>query len=1177
MVLVTAAIAIGTAIAAASTFTIVTTVLSIGYQLYSANKQKKAAAKAAEARKGFEGTKKDTAANLPVIYGRNKIGSVITDYKTKDSYKYKAASGYVASNYSPASGFAYDGANYVEIVVEGTTGQDLSEEGQSGKDIVNITKVITKVVFSGVVIQTITKDVENLTLSSGSFLSTSFESLRDSTNAFEEGTSTYFVGDEHRISNSSYRFAVRRQSNIDVSTQVFAKGLGSSQSGSKNEFLFTQHAIAFAGVSRVIDINVDGKRWSDSDYNSSLRINTYQNGGEDKASTANFTKSTNIFTETFMASCVFKVNRDDPQYGAGIPNLEFFVEGQKVYDIEENNGLYGLSATKTYSNNPARVLLDYLMSSSYGRGLTVQSIDLPSFYKAKVACDTIVMKGATKDGKVSGGSGVTDIRLYEINHIVDTANPVRDNVTQILETMGQATLIWSGGSYKLNLAYPSEQPSVENGLVDASHVFSDDHIIKSDFSMSWPNAEDKFNQVTVQFPNSFNDFKSDSVSWPRVGSDAYNIYIEEDNYQDLKSSITPIGVTDPYHAMAKAEGLVRLSRSLHQISVTLSRAAILMEPGDFFILSSEALDVDPTVYRIESIQINSDLSVSVDAYYFDFRTLAWNINDEVPYPASNVSTEVVNPITNFSISIEDLEVLDLGKLTWDYEDDAGNGNYTYEVFYKKDTDSDYTALATTTNKSVSFQKLNSLSSHAVYDFKVRAKTPLGEEVSSVFLLAQTLVKSPEALLSLGVFEEIYITNNASGVKSRALLNWVPDNSGINSAYYLVEYKLASDSEYETLGTTASQKVTIPDVRHALYDLRVTPYSTYGFAGSSFNFQKLMVGLSSPPSTPENFNGNINEGQINLAWKLSPDLDVVYGGSCEIRFHIATDSSASWDTSSVLVDSLSGNTNNKTVPTLKGTFFIKFKDSSGIYSTNAAVFTSTFQDSSFNQIETSDESGPGFLGAKSNCSTDGTLLTLDENETEMTYEFNNYVDLGEIVTVRIYPSVVASVISRTDFVSGYDSVQNTPNFGGTLQDADLRVQVSTTKDDPSGSPVWTSYELLTVGSFTCRALRFNFVGVARNSNIKITLSELSIIVDKKDIVKVGSSNSSVSEDVTVTFGTPFYGGSGGTNSPSIGMMVIGGSQGDEIIIISRNKVGFVYSIYNSGSRVSRDIDWQAIGQ
>jgi hypothetical protein len=45
------------------------------------------------------------------------------------------------------------------------------------------------------------------------------------------------------------------------------------------------------------------------------------------------------------------------------------------------------------------------------------------------------------------------------------------------------------------------------------------------------------------------------------------------------------------------------------------------------------------------------------------------------------------------------------------------------------------------------------------------------------------------------------------------------------------------------------------------------------------------------------------------------------------------------------------------------------------------------------------------------------------------------------------------------------------------------------------------------------------------------------------------------------------------------MIIGGNIGDIVHIVSRDKTGFVYSIYATGSstRLVRNIDFQAIGQ
>jgi hypothetical protein len=1174
MPFVTAAVAgfasIGVTVTA---FQLVTTVLSVGYQLFQSNKMKKAQAAAAEARKGFEATKQDQIVNLPVVYGRNMLGSVVTDYKTEDNFTYAANSGWTQVD------FIKDANNYIQVTVVGDVGQDLDGEGQTGKDIINLTSITTEIVFGGLTINTSVVNSTGRSFRNGVYLSESFEDYRSKISAQDVGDFTYNAGKETRVSNTVYKFKVQRLAVGGI--QVFNQGLLADQSGSKNEFLFTQNAIAFGGISKVVDVKVDGKKYGHEDFDTGLKITTFPDGGADALTTANGFPSSNLFTNVFSASCVFKLDRDEPQYSGGIPTVEFFVEGQKTYDIELDTGVYSLSTTKTYSANPARALLDYLTDPVYGRGLSTAQIDLESFYNAKVVCDEVVKSDAITSGLINPANSA-DIPRYELNAIIDTTGPIRENVNQILESMGQATLIWTGGQYKLNVAYPTSQPSVANGQVDSRHVFTDDEVIMSDFSMNWPNAQDKFNQVTVSFPNSYEDFKTDSVSWPPFSIDPaspYQTYLTEDNNEELRTSVSPIGITNPYHAQAKAEELVRLSRNTYQISVTLSRKAILLEPGDFFIFSSEALNLPEAVYRVESITINSDLSIEISAYYFDYQTLAWNVADDEIYSTSLKSAETPNPITSFGIDALNLDAFDIGKLTWVYADDAGNGNYTYKTAYKVSTDTSYISLATTLNKEIHFQRLEDIDTESVYDFKVSAITPLGEKVSEVFLLSQTLNKAPGAISSTSVSEEIYITARAAGAKSKALLAWVPDHSSIKTFYTLVEYKLTSESVYQSAGTSNTEDMTLFDLKPGDYDIRLTPYSAYDFAGPSELFQATLVGLSAVPTDPAGFSGNINEGQINLSWDLPVDLDVLYGGTCEIRHHPSLDGVASWDTASVLVDSLSGNTNNKTVPTLKGTFFIKLVDSVGNYSVNADVFISTFEDLTFNQIETLDEATPGFLGAKTNCAVSSGNLVLTAGQTTMTYEFDDYLDLGEVVTVRVSPNIVASVASIGTLVEDYADISTLASFLGPLKNASLKVFVSVTQDDPAGSPTWSAYAPLSISSEKCRALRFKFVGTALDTNTNITVTELSITVDKKDIIKVGTSTSSAGGDTTVTFTDPFYGGPGGTNSPSIGTMIIGGNIGDIVHIVSRDKTGFVYSIYATGSstRLVRNIDFQAIGQ
>jgi len=1015
----------------------------------------------------------------------------------------------------------------------------------------------------------------------------------------------------------------------DANTNSFINGMGSSVSGTKNEFMYAKQAICVGGINRAVHVTVNSKAWNHREYQHGQRIVVHPNGGASTMLTANGYSNLDKFTNIAYSEQVFRLDRDENNY-SGAPNVQFYVEGMKIRKITNTSGTYTVNTTREYSNNPAYVLLDYLTNSTYGKGLDDTEINLETFYNAAQVCEETVLIGADIAGHVNSAKpysnyptyaqfpnpdtwGFEDmylkddatgnyyswsktggdkdnptgqyvpvtlptrnIPLYECNVALDTEKPIRDNIEAIMTSMNYAELTWdSDGKYKLSLEYPETEGETTALITQA---FDKDSIILDSFNTTFPSASDRFNHMTISYLNEHEDFKSDSVSWPPKGGAVHSTYVGEDNNQQFESSVSPDTITDPYHALAKAEQLVRSSRAIFTVDFVVNRTGLKTEPGDFITVQlDEAGMTTAETFRVQSVEVQENFNVKITAYRFSEDILAWNIADGIAYPKAEIYDFSTPNVTALSLSQNALREFEFGQLNWSYADDAGNGNFTYEVSYKKSSDASFVFLGTTNALSFNFGRLVDIETNSLYDFKVIVRTPLGQRSSGTTISNVTVSNAPGAVVALTATEELYVTNNAAGVKSRALLEWTPDLSGLNPAYYLVEYRKAGDVDFTSLGTVSADHITVPDVSHAIYDFKITPYSDFHIAGAAVTFVKTIVGLDAKPSDPTGFAGNINEGQINLSWDKSTDLDVVYGGTCEIRFHSEANATASWETASILVESLSGNTNNKTVPTLQGTFLIKFKDSRGNYSDNPALFISTFFDTSFNQIDLIDEHTQ-WLGAKTNCTKVGNFLVLDNNQTDMTYYFDNVIDLGEVISVRVSPQLTSSVTLRGIDVEDYEDISLVDNIAGPLQNASLKVEVSTTQDDPnSGSPTWSSYELLTVSSFTCRGLRFRFLGVAENTNTRIILTELAILLDKKDVTKVGSATTSTTNDTTVTFATPFYAGIGGTTAPSVGLGIIGGSLGDEVLITSRDRVGFSYSIYNSGSRVSRDTDWQAIGQ
>jgi hypothetical protein len=353
-------------------------------------------------------------------------------------------------------------------------------------------------------------------------------------------------------------------------------GLNESKGGRKNEYMYIQQAVAYGGLSSIIDVQVDGKRYNDSYFSrkgaddpeysedgvGALRIHVYPEGGladpmaaANDEYTGNDTDGTSNrdaadFPNTAYVSGVFRLNRDDYQF-SGAPDVKLFAEGKEVYTITGTEGNRSLSSSKTYSNNPALCLLDYLLDTDFGRGLPVTFVDLESFYQAYWICDKTVIPSVPKEGvfwKQKGGT--REIKLYECNISLDTNNSIRDNIEVLLDTMGQAELSWSDGLYKLSLKYPTvwsgaltyaqedvveydsgggnfdlyrsliagntSNPTIANWATDvvSAYITDDDIIRGGEVSVGWPSAQDRYNHVTVRFLNEAVDFREDAVSWP---------------------------------------------------------------------------------------------------------------------------------------------------------------------------------------------------------------------------------------------------------------------------------------------------------------------------------------------------------------------------------------------------------------------------------------------------------------------------------------------------------------------------------------------------------------------------------------------------------------------------------------------------------------------------------------
>jgi hypothetical protein len=306
-----------------------------------------------------------------------------------------------------------------------------------------------------------------------------------------------------------------------------------------SDLLYAQYTIARGDINRVVECLVDDKyisspdlggsarsKWDSKHSNqSALRIDIHTNGGTDAVMTANQPRrKAAAFTNIAYASCAFKLNAMNPQF-TSVPKVKFLIEGRKIRTTL-NPGNTAILPTRVYSNNPAWVLLDYLLdcgSLDDSLRITESMLDLNSFRETAAVCDQVIANAdmkvmSARSGKFynptqlgntlvapyNAAPSVTEpLRKYECNIVLDTSKSISENVKSILLSMPEASLVWSGGKYKLLLDNPTGVTITDSDLVLSQEVLK-----------SFPPSSSKYNYCTVTFKNESAEFVEEKVSWP---------------------------------------------------------------------------------------------------------------------------------------------------------------------------------------------------------------------------------------------------------------------------------------------------------------------------------------------------------------------------------------------------------------------------------------------------------------------------------------------------------------------------------------------------------------------------------------------------------------------------------------------------------------------------------------
>ena len=323
-------------------------------------------------------------------------------------------------------------------------------------------------------------------------------------------------------------------------------------------------------------------------------------------------------------------------------------------------------------------------------------------------------------------------------------------------------------------------------------------------------------------------------------------------------------------------------------------------------------------------------------------------------------------------------------------------------------------------------------------------------------------------------------------------------------YVEAEFKLSSETDWITLGTGQLGKFEAVDLEDGDYDFRARAINTFGIKGEWNELDAINAsGLLEPPSDVTGFVAEVNGPVITLDWNAVPDLDLSY----YIVRYSPDLVGASWGNALTYVDKVSRPASSVSVPARAGTYMVKAVDKSGITSVNytSVVVPVANIEPLANTLSLTDS--PTFTGTKTNTEVVSSNLRIDDYVTapsEGEYFFSNYIETGDstVKRCRVY---VSGLTTRHDDTAGLFDDQpglfdNAPglfdDLGGSSQFSDTNIitLVSTTQDDPAGSPTWSDYSAIKVADLSARAFRFKVKLTSVANNVTPSVSALTAYVE-----------------------------------------------------------------------------------
>jgi len=924
--------------------------------------------------------------------------------------------------------------------------------------------------------------------------------------------------------------------------------ISSSVSGRTADAYQRDHRIDLTSGFTTVDVRVVRVT---ADSTTSARINEFQ-----------FTSLQEVIdnSSTYANSAYTALRLDSKQFNR-IPTRKYRIRGVKVRipgagasgtgtpDVDPATGrirypsgyiFNGVMGAATYTNCPSMCLLDLITNTRYGLGnhIVDSNIDLFSFVAAS--------KYANEEVDDGTGSGAKEAR-FSCNVNIQSPKEAFAAINDLAGVM-RCMPIWSAGGITL----AQDKPTT------ASYLFNLANVGEAGFTYSGSSLKTRHSVISVSYFN--------------MDSKEVDFEVVED-----ATAISKLGTI-----IKQVKAYACTSRNQ---AARLGRAILFAEQNESETISFiTSIDAGVVVRPGSVIEINDPVRAGARrggrVVSATTTTITIDAKDQTTLPALNDNPTISVILSDGTVESKDINDITGAVITVSSAfSSAPSTNAPYLI--------SSTTLQTQLFRVIQVQEQDEVNYAITALSYVEGKYAFIEDGTALPTRTISVLNAPVSSPSnLTITEKTVVINNIA--RSKLIVDWQPV---VGVTQYLVNYKVQN-------GNYVSQVVFSSD-----FELLDTVDDTYTIQVFSYN---ASLQLSANPTEanftaqgktalPEDVSGltiePINEQFVRLRFTQTTAIDVLHGGRVYVRHTNQTGSSATFQSAQDIITAVSGNATEVIAPALPGTYLLKFQDDGGRFSTNATSVNLSIVDildSIIVKTDREDTDSTPYNGTKSNVAYDSSLgglkLTDPTTNASGTYDFVDTLDLGGTFSLTLKRHFQGEGFYVGDeFDNRTDNIDTWTDFDGTVaNDANAKIAVRTTTNNPSGSPTYTSFNDFANGTFKGRGFQFRITLDTADTAQNMNLQQAGYTATLPSRTEQSSVIASGAGAKAVTFTNAFFVGTsalGNLNNflPSVNISPQNMATGDYFELSSISGTGFTVHFKNSSNAsIDRNFTYSAVG-